>query len=107
MKKVSLKEFKDLSGLSDRALVNLLTENSISIEYSPEEGILIDIESTNIDHLIKATIKRQKEILSSRKKLYIESFASLIAEHMESMVDEALMLARSQKKLNNDQSTSK
>jgi hypothetical protein len=102
MNKVSLKEFKNISGLSDRALVHLLIENSISIEYSEEEGILIDIESANVDHLIRATIKQQKEILSSKKKLYMESFASLIAEHLELIVDEAIMLARSQKKLNND-----
>jgi hypothetical protein len=90
MKLVALAEFQNLLGLSDKALVWLLTHNALQCEIRPEKGICIDIDSVPVKKLQEAIIARQQEVLDRNQDLVTERLGAVVRDELETIVNEAL-----------------
>lgn len=90
MKNVSLEEFQKLVGVSDKALVWLLTHNVVQCQASPEHGISVDLESVDTKALREAILARRDEIVDQRKEIIVERLGNVVRDELTSIVNEAI-----------------
>ncbi|MDC0357522.1 hypothetical protein OAO01_01805 [Oligoflexia bacterium] len=87
---ISLAEFQQLAGISDRALIILLSSNMLSCEYNPEKGVMVDVDACEVQQLVCAVGSRQKELFPNRKKILVEQFAKIISNSLDCVLNEAI-----------------
>lgn len=92
MKRITVLEFKKLSGLSDRALVTLLTANRLPCSVDPSLGLMIDIDAVHSGTILQGTITPSIDTLESDRQVIRERFSRIIADNLDSITDEALSL---------------
>ncbi len=90
MKTVSLEEFQKLVGISDKALVWLLTHNMVQCQTSPERGLTVDLESVDTNALREAILTRRDEIVEQRKEIIVERLGNVVRDELTSIVNEAI-----------------
>ena len=87
---VTLTEFQRITGLSDQALLWLLKDNQLECSIDEENGLMIDIESTNTTELIKAVALKHEQVLERHKRIVSERFARIISEQMEEIARDVI-----------------
>ncbi|MBN8550778.1 MAG: hypothetical protein J0M12_15800 [Deltaproteobacteria bacterium] len=90
MKTVSLEEFQKLVGISDKALVWLLTQNLLQCQTTADRGLCVDLESVDTENLRKAILARRDSVLEERKDIIVERLGNAVRDELQSIVDEAI-----------------
>ncbi len=92
MSLITISEFKQLSCLSDRALIWLLERNLIELVPGPHSAC-IDIESIKIKDLIKALSTRSEDLWNLNGSWIEERVASVCISKLEEVLELALAQA--------------
>jgi len=90
MKIVSLEEFQKLVGLSDKALIWLLTRNLVQCQIVAERGLCVDLESVDTKSLRESILARREAVLDRRNEIIVERLGNVVRDELESIVDEAI-----------------
>jgi hypothetical protein len=86
---LSLKQFQRTTGISDKALVALLSNNHLPAIL--EEGkLMINMQDISTEHLIEASKTAQKHTLEPYRQLFIDRFAELLQESLDDLLTVAL-----------------
>ena len=90
MSKVSLSKFQSATGLSDHSVLWLLKENHLPIDYTSEQGIMVDINSNTVQEVVHAVVARQQAALSSHDSILKEACSRVIREKIEEIFEDAI-----------------
>ena len=90
MKKISLEDFQNITGMPDSSLLYLLKKNKLKLEHNRENGILIDATDVRNDEIILAVIKENVSTLKQHKDIIKERLSIIIGDQIELLLDEAL-----------------
>ena len=90
MKKISLEDFQNITGMPDSSLLYLLKKNKLKLEHNRENGILIDATDVRNDEIIRAVIKENVSTLKQHKDIIKERLSIIIGDQIELLLDEAL-----------------
>ena len=90
--RLSLKEFKELSGVPDTLLVWLLVHNKLPCESGPS-GLQVVLSPQVLGDLQSALCVPWRELLAADYRLYVEKIARVISEELEPFFEEALAIA--------------
>lgn len=90
MKNVSLEEFQRLVGISDKALVWLLTNKLLHCKPSSDGGLTVDLEAVDTHALREAILARRDEIIDQRKEVIVERLGNVVRDELNSIVNEAI-----------------
>lgn len=90
MTKISLSEFKELSGFSDTSILWLLCNNKLPCSYNEESGIFIDIDCVEYHELIHTITTGLKEHFEAAQPLIKERFATIIRSNLASIMERAI-----------------
>lgn len=87
---ITIAEFQKLTGVSDRALIEILARNLVELRVNPETGLQLNISSCDLNTLIQSNIPTQIEDILSNRRLLLENVAEIIDEHLDDILNEAL-----------------
>ena len=94
MSAIKIRDFQRLSGLSDSAVLTLLSGNDLKCEIDDEGFIKIDAESIEVRQLIEAALNHQQEELAKEHGVIVEKVARVIGEQFGAIVEEAVAQVR-------------
>lgn len=86
---IPLAKFQELSGLSDRSVMWLLTHNRLPCSYTAQEGICVDISKIAIDELVLAVANFQSQRTPGARQLFREKIRTLVATHVTEALERA------------------
>ena len=86
---VPLAEFQRLTGLSDAAIVWLLSHNKIPLAYDTESGVRVDVAHASTRSMVEAMVQAHDELLVAEEPLLMGRITALINTHMESIIETA------------------
>ncbi|MCO6432192.1 MAG: hypothetical protein J5J00_15145 [Deltaproteobacteria bacterium] len=87
MKHYPLLDFKRLSGLSDGAIVWLLSSGKLPCTLGKQGELLIDCDDLNVKAIISAISKRNARTLDQHFALVEERFSAVMGEQMEELIE--------------------
>ena len=90
MKIVSLEEFQNLVGLSDKALVWLLTHKMLQCQVSADRSLSVDLESVDTAALREAILARRDSVVEEKKDIIVEKLGNIVRDELQTIVDEAI-----------------
>lgn len=90
MSRVTLKEFQQLTGLSDTALLWLLKNDALHCSLDGEARLQIDLDAVSAENLRTALLARQQEVLDSQADIIAERLGTIVRERLEAVVEDAL-----------------
>ena len=96
MKLISLAELQRLTGLSDRAMMQILSNGQLQCECRDNE-IFFDSSSIELHSLVRAIAQRKQEIIQRDQNYISERISSLIAQRLEALFERALSIASGRK----------
>lgn len=88
---LTVREFQDRTGLSDRALLALLDQNTLPVRIDPKRGLLIDLSAVQLDQLVAATAGAREHGLAEGEQLFTERLSRVLYESLDEIVSEALL----------------
>jgi hypothetical protein len=86
---ISLAEFRQLSGLTESALVWLLEHNTLPLAYTPETGLMIDAGAATVEHLLAAIRREHGATIAQHEAVFMERIATVVNRHIGAIVDDA------------------
>lgn len=90
MSKIEIEKFQQLCSLSDSAMLWLIKNSSLPLEFGPQKQLLIETGSLDTKEIVKMIAQRRKESPIATKRLMIEKLGGLLSKELESLIDEAL-----------------
>ena len=94
MSALRIRDFQRLTGLSDSAVLSLLSANDLNYEIDPDGFISIEADSVEIRQLVDAVASLQENQLSSEHGVIVEKVARVVSEEFSSIVEQAIAHAR-------------
>ena len=95
MKLISLRDFQNISNLSDRALLWLLVNQRLTCQCDQSGAIMIDADSLQVKELVKAISTRSAELVTAKMPVISERFANIVARRLDDILEQALAALRS------------
>lgn len=94
MKLVTIHTFQKITGLSDRAMLQLLERvgndpQHIYGEIHPDHGIVLDVNSVRVRDLVEALKANQQSALEAKRSVIVEKLGSIIVDEIEDIFLEA------------------
>ncbi len=86
---ISLKEFLQVSGLPDSVVLHLLCEKRLPCSLSADQELLVNLEQLDIDNLFQNIRGQLDQQLQEYEPVVEERFASILADHLDSIFEEA------------------
>ncbi len=90
MKQLNLKEFQNITGISDASLGCLLKEELLPYTLNEKHQLRIDVESVAVGKLLAAITHSKTEALLLQQDVAIERVATIIRDRVEKILDLAL-----------------
>lgn len=94
MKLVPISSFQKITGISDRAMLQLLERvgkdaTQVYAEMSETQGLLLDVDSLKVRDLVEAIRQKQDKELSQKRAVIVEKLGAIVVEEIESIFLEA------------------
>jgi len=90
MSRVNLRDFQRLTQLSDSSLLWLLQNNRLKVDLDPRAGLLVSLDNQETKSLVEALKARKQNFFERRPKILKERLASIVADHLDDILDEAI-----------------
>jgi hypothetical protein len=90
MSRVTLKEFQQLTGLSDTAVLWLLKNDALRCSVDAETHLRIDLDAVSAEDLRNALLARQQEVLDAHADIIAERLGTIVRERLDAVVEDAL-----------------
>ena len=90
MKYLSLSEFKNLTQLTDAALVYLLEENRLDLQLGNDGTLQINVDSVDTTEIAQAIAQEYDSLLDDHKEILREKLATMLGEELDQLLDSAL-----------------
>ncbi len=90
MANISLQEFREISGLSDTAVIWLLTNNSLVCSVDKEKGILIDVDSLDYNKLTSELATKLNDEFLNNKSILSARITKVVKENLADIISEAV-----------------
>lgn len=90
MSYVSLREFQEVTGISDRAMLEILKRNQLSCQLDEEHGIMVELESADAEQLIEVVVTSERDRFTADKGLIRERFRTIIVERLNEIIDDVV-----------------
>ena len=96
MKLQTLEQFQLSSGLPDRAVIWLLAHGKLAVVAKPH--LMVDVDSIENSDILKAIIAAAEGLRTENNHRVQERLLAIVADFMDSVVDEAIAVAASKAK---------
>jgi len=94
MKLVTLRQFQNHSGISDRALVWLLSHNKLPCQVKEQNQLMVDIDAVEVRDLVHAIATQSEKIGHKRRNVIAERLANIVSKHLDGIIDEVLRVVK-------------
>lgn len=90
MANISLQEFREISGLSDTAIIWLLTNNSLVCSVDKDKGILIEVDSLDYNKLTSELATKLDDEFLNNKSILSARITKVVKENLADIISEAV-----------------